>query len=183
MFFSAVVNSLSFAASARKNVPPTPLVPTSSGKGPDVTTTSSSRRLKLPIKRKLDKTASAQPASAKKQKEAEGKGKRVVKFPNYRSNIGSIFKLLKTLRLTNKHKAELRKTPFWAIIETLSLPDFKPASCRCYNKIVAEIVRLYKRQNNSFKIGNEYVKLRKGDVRLIFGIEGGKKNSNSKDFQ
>ena len=76
----------------------------------------------------------------------------------------------------------MKKTPFWPVVESLLLPDFKSFWCRCYNKIVTHIVRVYSRKKNAFKIGDNYIKLRPIDVRLIFGIECGDKIISPKNF-
>ena len=101
---------------------------------------------------------------------------------NYRANIGTVFKLLRGLKLTEKHKQQIRKTPFWAIIEALLSPSLFPSWCRCYNSIVMDIVKLYNKSKNAFQIGETYVKFRNIDVKLIFGIDCGKKPLISKQI-
>ena len=117
----------------------------------------------------------------KKQSTDEGKKPMKVSEPkkriqqlNYRSNIGTILKLLRKLKLSDKHKAQIRKTPFWPIVEALLSDSLQPSWCRCYNSIIIDVVQLYHKNKDAFLVSNTYVKLRKSDVKLIFGIECGK---------
>ena len=69
-------------------------------------------------------------SATKRQREAEDVAtplvkKRRVQTVNYRSNIGSIIKLLRTVKLTKQHIDQIWKTPFWPIIEALMSPTFK----------------------------------------------------------
>ncbi|CAL5339606.1 unnamed protein product [Camellia sinensis] len=118
---------------------------------------------------------------ASKEKKAAVPAKRVQQF-NYRSNIGTVIKLLKGVKFTKAQQTELQKTPFWPLINALSLTQLKASWCRCYNSIVAEITTLYNKRKRSFVLGKKEMKLRSSDVKLIFGIDCGEDNITTKSY-
>ncbi|CAL5423406.1 unnamed protein product [Camellia sinensis] len=118
---------------------------------------------------------------ASKEKKAAVPAKRVQQF-NYRSNIGTVIKLLKGVKFTKAQQTELQKTPFWPLINALSSTQLKASWCRCYNSIVAEMTTLYNKRKRSFVLGKKEMKLRSSDVKLIFGIDCGEDSITTKSY-
>ncbi|CAL5359304.1 unnamed protein product [Camellia sinensis] len=134
-------------------------------------------------KRKLQESQSTPKTKTKasKEKKAAVPAKRVQQF-NYRSNIGTVIKLLKGVKFTKAQQTELQKTPFWLLINALSSTQLKASWCRCYNSIVAEMTTLYNKRKRSFVLGKKEMKLRTSDVKLIFGIDCGEDSITTKSY-
>ncbi|CAL5431164.1 unnamed protein product [Camellia sinensis] len=134
-------------------------------------------------KRKLQESQSTPKTKTKasKEKKAAVPAKRVQQF-NYRSNIGTVIKLLKGVKFTKAQQTELEKTPFWPLINALSSTQLKASWCRCYNSIVAEMTTLYNKRKRSFVLGKKEMKLRSSDVKLIFGIDCGEDSITTKSY-
>ncbi|CAL5369273.1 unnamed protein product [Camellia sinensis] len=165
--------------------PPTQQTPTT----PPTTTKTNKRKPTknqeaLPTKkRKLQESQSTPKTKTKasKEKKAAVLAKRVQQF-NYRSNIGTVIKLLKGVKFTKAQQTELQKTPFWLLINALSSTQLKASWCRCYNSIVAEMTTLYNKRKRSFVLGKKEMKLRTSDVKLIFGIDCGEDSITTKSY-
>ena len=65
-------------------------------------------------------------------------------------------------------------------VEAILSTNIEQSSCRCYNNIIFELIKVYDRQRNAFKIGGKNLRVRSSDVRLIFGVIGGKEPITSK---
>ncbi|CAL5336695.1 unnamed protein product [Camellia sinensis] len=165
--------------------PPTQQTPTT----PPTTTKTNKRKLtknqEAPPtkKRKLQESQSTPKTKTKtsKEKKAAVPAKRVQQF-NYRSNIGTVIKLLKGVKFTKAQQTELQKIPFWPLINALSSTQLKASWCRCYNSIVTEMTTLYNKRKRSFVLGKKEMKLRSSDVKLIFGIDCGKDSITTKSY-
>ncbi|CAL5361240.1 unnamed protein product [Camellia sinensis] len=134
-------------------------------------------------KRKLQESQSTPKTTTKasKEKKPAVPAKRVQQF-NYRSNIGTVIKLLKGVKFTKAQQTDLQKTPFWPLINALSSTQLKASWCRCYNSIVAEMTTLYNKRKRSFVLGKKEMKLRTSDVKLIFGIDCGEDSITTKSY-
>jgi len=176
---------LSIAASARKSV--TPVKITQFEEHQDVTLEKKTRKRKLV----LQDVESGDVSGIKKQKTAksrqttdDNKGGKKEKQPffTYRSNVAGVIKLIRSFKLTQAHLKEIRKTPFFAVVEAILSTDIEQSSCRCYNTIIFDLVKVYQRQKNAFIIGEKTLRVRNSDVQLIFGVIGGSEPITSKLF-
>ena len=93
----------------------------------------------------------------------------------FRSNLVSIVKLFDSIkkRITTAHKAELRKTPFWFLINLILNNNVR--GCEKYDKHIVQILDTYNSVEGKFKIESQYVSFTIEDISLIFGIPHGSK--------
>ena len=174
---------MSISAAARKSV--TPVKETEVVKLREVVADTKTRKRKLVQKDidAVDVSASKKQKTAKsKQKKATGKASKKAKQPffTYRSNIIGAMRMIKSYKFTKAHLTEIRKTPFFSVVEAILSTNIEQSSCHCYNNIIFELIKVYDRQRNAFEIGGKTLRVRNSDVRLIFGVIGGKEPITSK---
>lgn len=90
-----------------------------------------------------------------------------------RCNLQSICRLLKDTKLSDRHIASLKKTPFWLLFEAIMNSKLLSDNCRKYDEVVLKIIQSYEEESKSFIVGDRQLKLTKEHVKLIFGISCG----------
>ncbi|KAG5564675.1 hypothetical protein RHGRI_000756 [Rhododendron griersonianum] len=90
-----------------------------------------------------------------------------------RCNLQSICRLLKDTKLSDRHIASLKKTPFWLLFEAIMNSKLLSDNCRKYDEVVLKIIQSYEEDSRSFIVGDRQLKLTKEHVKLIFGISCG----------
>ncbi|CAL5409358.1 unnamed protein product [Camellia sinensis] len=94
---------------------------------------------------------------------------------NFRSNVAGIVKLVREANLRDAHLKQLRKTPFWIMIETIHMNNLNHNEFRKCDDLISKIIRSYNQRDNAFNIGGVSVKFGSSDIRLIFGLQCGKR--------
>ncbi|GMP80209.1 hypothetical protein CsSME_00035396 [Camellia sinensis var. sinensis] len=94
---------------------------------------------------------------------------------NYRSNIAGIIKLVSSAKLREAHMNELKRTPFWIMIEAIHVNNLNHNEFRKCDDLISKIIRIYDPRDNAFHIGGACVQFDSSDVRLIFGLQCRKK--------
>ncbi|KAL7220888.1 hypothetical protein ACSBR2_013720 [Camellia fascicularis] len=94
---------------------------------------------------------------------------------NYRSNVAGIIKLVSSAKLTEAHMNQLKRTPFWIMIEAIHVNKLNHNEFRKCDDLIAKIIRTYDPRENAFHIGGAMLKFASSDVRLIFGLQCGKR--------
>lgn len=95
---------------------------------------------------------------------------------NFRSNIAGIVKLVTTTPLRAGHFEQLKRTPFWIMVEAIRINKLNHKDFRKYDDAILKIIRMYDARSDSFNIGGNSVKMYKSDLRLLFGIQCGTKH-------
>ena len=105
------------------------------------------------------------------------KKKKAATHYQFRSNLVSTVKLFDSIKqlITDMHKAELRKTPFWYLKDCMLEGTITEKMCRKYDKDIILILDTYSSQRSQFRIGKSYVLFTANDISLIFGIPNGTK--------
>ena len=93
----------------------------------------------------------------------------------FKSNLVSTVTLFQSIKqlVTEEHKAELRKTPFWSLIECMLEGSISEQMFRKYDKDIMLILDTYNIQRRQFRIGESYVPFTANDMSLIFDIPNG----------
>ncbi|KAL7170842.1 hypothetical protein ACSBR2_035664 [Camellia fascicularis] len=111
---------------------------------------------------------------------SEGNGKAAVvvtrsaaTWINFRSNIAGIVKIMTMSPLRVGYFEQLRRTPFWIMIEAIRVNKLNHNGFRKYDELVSKIIRTYDEECNAFKVGGKHVKIGKREIRLLFGIQCG----------
>ncbi|GMP98619.1 hypothetical protein CsSME_00046438 [Camellia sinensis var. sinensis] len=94
---------------------------------------------------------------------------------NYRSNVAGIIKLVSSVKLREAHMNQLKRTPFWIMIEAIHVNKLNHNEFRKCNDLISKIIKTYDPRDNAFHIGGASVKFTSSDVRLIFGLQCGKR--------
>ncbi|GMQ08891.1 hypothetical protein CsSME_00052436 [Camellia sinensis var. sinensis] len=95
---------------------------------------------------------------------------------NFRSNIAGIVKLVTTSPLRAGHFEQLKRTPFWIMVEAIRINKLNHNEFRKYDEAILKIIRTYDAQCDTFNIAGNFVQLCRSDVRLLFGIQCGTKH-------
>ncbi|KAL7185262.1 hypothetical protein ACSBR2_027232 [Camellia fascicularis] len=90
---------------------------------------------------------------------------------NYRSNVAGIIKLVGSTKLRGAHMNQLKRTPFWIMIEAIHVNKLNHNEFRKCDDLISKIIRTYDPCDNAFPIGGVSVKFGSSDVRLIFGLQ------------
>lgn len=90
---------------------------------------------------------------------------------NFRSNMEEVIKVVFELVLHEGHFRQLRRMPFWLMFEAIVInkPDYNVY--RKCDDLVVKILKAFNRKDDAFYIGVRLVKLRKVDIRLVFGLQ------------
>lgn len=91
----------------------------------------------------------------------------------YRSNINGVIKTVQEINLTTAHERQLRRTPFWAMINSIRKHNLSPNAYKKCDETVFRILQTYNVADEKFYIGGEGVPLRRSDIQLVFGIQCG----------
>ncbi|KAL7167636.1 hypothetical protein ACSBR2_038157 [Camellia fascicularis] len=94
----------------------------------------------------------------------------------YRSNISGVIKTMLELELGDRHIRQLEKTPFWPMVDAIRVHRLDPIAYMKCDATVCWIIQTYHLGDEKFYIGGVGLPLRNNDIRLMFGIEGGKDN-------
>ncbi|KAI8028619.1 hypothetical protein LOK49_LG02G01088 [Camellia lanceoleosa] len=70
---------------------------------------------------------------------------------------------------------QLKRTPFWVMIEAIHINKLNHNEFRKCDELICKIIRAYNQRDNAFSIGGSMVKLGSSDIRLIFGLQSGKR--------
>ena len=94
---------------------------------------------------------------------------------NFRSNIVGIVKLVNSAKLRERHLQQLKWPPFWLMIEAIHVNNLNHNEFRKYAELIFKIINAYNPRENAFNIGGSCVKLGSCNVRLLFGLQYGKR--------
>ncbi|CAL5361483.1 unnamed protein product [Camellia sinensis] len=107
---------------------------------------------------------------------AAGPSRTVPTRINFRSNIAGIVKLVTTSPLRAGHFEQLKRTPFWIMVEAIRINKLNHNEFRKYDEAILKIMRTYDAQCDAFNIAGNFVQHCRNDVRLLFGIQCGTKH-------
>jgi len=90
-----------------------------------------------------------------------------------RCNLLAVKRLIKSISLEERHKVELRRTPFWGFFQPFIDAKVKTKCLKKHDKDVIKIIQTYTPNYTAFEIGKKLLKVRTSDFTLIFGIHEG----------
>lgn len=135
---------------------------------------------KRPLQRNMEETSRSQPIRKRPRKlqpetQQDTQEQTQGEQNSNRCSLLSIIRILKDNELNDRHKASLKKTPFWLLFEAIIKKKLQSDQCRKYDEVVLKIVQSYQEDTKAFRIGGKNIRLTKNHVRLIFGISCGNK--------
>ncbi|KAL7230274.1 hypothetical protein ACSBR2_008721 [Camellia fascicularis] len=77
----------------------------------------------------------------------------------YHSNIASIIKTVLEVNLDDRHIRQLKKTPFWLMIEAIRTHGLQANTFKKCNKTVWRIIQTYNSRDEIFYIGGHELAL------------------------
>lgn len=85
----------------------------------------------------------------------------------------SYVKLVTISPLRGGHFEQLKRTPFWIMIEAIRINKLNHNDFRKFDEAILKIIRTHDKYCDAFNIGRDLVKLYRSDIRLLFGIQCG----------
>ncbi|GMP98232.1 hypothetical protein CsSME_00046200 [Camellia sinensis var. sinensis] len=89
----------------------------------------------------------------------------------YRSNIAGVIKTVLEVNLDERHIRQLKRTPFWLMIESIRTHNLQANTFKKCDETVCRIIQTYNPRDEKFYVGGHGLALRNSDIRLIFGIQ------------
>ncbi|XP_038713922.1 uncharacterized protein LOC120007633 [Tripterygium wilfordii] len=93
----------------------------------------------------------------------------------FRSNLGAIGTLMKSLNLREQHELLLQKTPFWHLLSQFLGGKQPEVKIRKSHNVIVDLIRTYDERENGFMLAGKKVELSENDITLIFGVMSGDK--------
>lgn len=91
----------------------------------------------------------------------------------YRSNLITICKVMNSIKLTDCMIDQLKRTPFWLLIDSIHQKVLHHKLCKKSIPFMDKLLSSYNKDSHKFSIRNTEVQITDMDMRLIFGIRDG----------
>ncbi|KAL7174730.1 hypothetical protein ACSBR2_033882 [Camellia fascicularis] len=92
----------------------------------------------------------------------------------YHSNITGVIKTILEVNLDERHIRQLKKTPFWLMIESIWTHNLKANTFKKCDETVCRIIKTYNSRDEKFYVRGHGLVLRNSNIQLILGIQCGK---------